>query len=45
MLITGSYGYSKYYPIAIPASIVGVGACLAISRGAVHVPVVNKLLV
>ncbi len=45
VLITDSFGYSKYYPIAIPASIVGVGACLAISRGLVHVPVLNKLMV
>jgi fucose 4-O-acetylase-like acetyltransferase len=45
ILITREFGQSKYYLIAIPASIAGVGACLAISRLLVHVPVVNKLLV
>lgn len=44
VLITAQFGYSKYMPIAIPASIVGVLACLAISRGLVYVPVVNRLL-
>jgi fucose 4-O-acetylase-like acetyltransferase len=45
VLITDAFGYSKYHPIAIPASIVGVGACLAISRFLVHVPAVNRLMV
>ena len=44
VLITDQFGPSKYMPIAIPASIVGVLACLAICRGLVYVPVVNKLL-
>jgi hypothetical protein len=44
VLITDYFGYSKYLPQALPASIIGVGACLAIARGCVHVPVVNRLL-
>lgn len=44
VLITREFGFSKYFLIAIPASVVGVGACLAISRLLVHVPVVNRLL-
>jgi fucose 4-O-acetylase-like acetyltransferase len=44
VLITDTFGYSKYYLIAIPGSIVGVGACLAISRLLVHIPVVNWML-
>jgi len=38
------FGYSKYFLIAIPCSIVGVGGCLAISRLAVHIPGLNWLL-
>jgi len=44
VLITDTFGFSKYYLVAIPASIIGVGACLAISRLLVHVPVVNWVL-
>jgi peptidoglycan/LPS O-acetylase OafA/YrhL len=44
VVITDYFGYSKYWPQALPASIIGVGACLAIARGSVYVPVVNKLL-
>jgi uncharacterized membrane protein YcfT len=44
VLITDYFGYSKYLPQALPASIIGVGACLAIARACVHVPVVNRLL-
>ncbi|HVM82860.1 MAG TPA: acyltransferase [Candidatus Binatia bacterium] len=44
ILITNQFGYSKYFLIAIPASIVGVAACLQISRFLVHVPGINKLL-
>ncbi|WP_395021351.1 acyltransferase family protein [Dongia sp.] len=44
VMITREFGFSKYYLVAIPASIVGVGACLAISRLAVHIPGVNWLL-
>jgi fucose 4-O-acetylase-like acetyltransferase len=44
VLITDYFGYSKYWPQALPASIIGVGACLAIARAFVYVPVMNKLL-
>jgi fucose 4-O-acetylase-like acetyltransferase len=44
ILITDAFGFSKYFLIAIPASVVGVAACLAISRFLVHVPAVNWLL-
>jgi len=44
ILINNQFGYSKYFLIAIPASIVGVAACLQLSRFAVHIPIVNKLL-
>jgi fucose 4-O-acetylase-like acetyltransferase len=44
VLITDTFGFSKYYLVAIPASIIGVLACLQISRFLVHVPVVNKVL-
>jgi fucose 4-O-acetylase-like acetyltransferase len=44
VLINNQFGFSKYHLIAIPASIVGVAACLQISRFLVHVPVVNWLL-
>jgi fucose 4-O-acetylase-like acetyltransferase len=44
VLITDYFGYSKYWPQALPASFIGVGACLAIARAAVFVPVVNSLL-
>jgi fucose 4-O-acetylase-like acetyltransferase len=44
VLITTEYGFSKYFLIAIPASVVGVAACLQISRFLVHVPGVNWLL-
>jgi fucose 4-O-acetylase-like acetyltransferase len=44
VLITDTFGFSKYYLVAIPASIIGVAACLQISRFLVHVPGVNWLL-
>jgi fucose 4-O-acetylase-like acetyltransferase len=44
LLVNYWFGYSKYFLIAIPASILGVAGCLAISRLLVHVPVVNWLL-
>jgi fucose 4-O-acetylase-like acetyltransferase len=44
VLITDYFGYSKYLPQALPASIIGVGACLAIARACVYVPGVNRLL-
>ena len=44
IVITDAFGFSKYHLIAIPASIVGVLACLQISRFLVHVPGVNWLL-
>jgi uncharacterized membrane protein YcfT len=42
--INYQFGFSKYFLIAIPASIAGVGGCLAVSRLLVHVPVVNWAL-
>lgn len=44
VLITDALGASKYQLVAIPASIIGVLACLQILRFLVHVPVVNWLL-
>jgi uncharacterized membrane protein YcfT len=44
IVITNAFGFSKYHLVAIPASIIGVLACLQISRFLVHVPVVNWLL-
>jgi fucose 4-O-acetylase-like acetyltransferase len=44
VLTTDAFGFSKYHLIAIPASIVGVAACLQISKFLVHVPVVNRVL-
>jgi fucose 4-O-acetylase-like acetyltransferase len=44
VLITDAFGFSKYYLQAIPASIIGVLACLQISRFLVHVPGVNWVL-
>jgi fucose 4-O-acetylase-like acetyltransferase len=44
ILINNEFGFSKYQLIAIPASIVGVLACLQISRFLVYVPGVNWVL-
>jgi uncharacterized membrane protein YcfT len=44
IVITNNFGFSKYHLIAIPASVIGVAACLQISRFLVHVPVVNWVL-
>jgi len=44
VLVNYWFGFSKYHLVAIPASIIGVLACLQISRFLVHVPVVNWLL-
>jgi fucose 4-O-acetylase-like acetyltransferase len=44
ILITDALGFSKYQLVAIPASIIGVLACLQISRFLVHVPGVNWVL-